>query len=124
MSRSRDALQLVGSRHQLLVTGLELGPQPDQPQHQPGLGGQPGEQPLLHRGERQAGSLLQPEHPQQLAAVPHRQGSPALARGVPRVGLQGTAGSGPSSASAGQVAASVRRSETVSHTCAHCAPVP
>ena len=80
-------LELVGSRHQLLVTVLELGPQPDQPQHQPGLGGQPGEQPLLHCGERRARSLLQAEHPQQLTAVPHGQGSPAIGRGVHSAGL-------------------------------------
>ena len=36
-------------------------PQPHQPQHQTGLGGQSREQPLLHRRQRHAGPFLEPE---------------------------------------------------------------
>ena len=94
-------LELVGAGRQLAVTVLQVGPQPDQPQHQSGLGGQTGEQPLLDGGERQPGPFLEPEHPQHLVAVPDRQGSrpPSVATAV---GRRGRRRSGPSSASAGQ----------------------
>ncbi len=56
ISRSRDARSSAARARQLVVPGGELGPQPDQPQHEPGLRREPGEQPLLHRGQRRAGA--------------------------------------------------------------------
>ena len=114
-------LDLLGPDQQLRATVVELGSEPDPLQHQARLGGQPGEQPFLDERERQAGALLQPEHPQQLAAVAHRQGSQALAVTTISSGRR-DGGVRSASTSAGQVAARVRRPETVSHTCAHCRP--
>ena len=117
-------LELLGPDQQLRATVVELGSEPDPPQHQAGLGGQPGEQPFLDEGEGQAGTLLQPEHAQQLAAVAHRQRSQAAASVTTVSSGRRDGGVGSASTFVGQVAARVRRSETFSHTCAHFAPVP
>ena len=116
--------QVAGSRHQLRVTGLELGTQRGQPQDQSGLRGQSRHEPLLDPGERHAGSLLQAQDAQRPAAVPHRLRAAADARGVRRRRLPETGGRSSARASVGHVAARVKRPDTWSHTCAHCAPVP
>ena len=97
---------------------LELGAQPRAPQHQPGLAGQPGEQPLLDRGQRRARPLPQHQHPELLVrrggpASRRRARVPARRAGQPRLAPPAArwrpASAGPS---------------TTTQTCAHSAPVP
>ena len=85
-SRSRETPQLVGPDGQLGGTQLELGAQPRSAQHQPGLGGQPGEQALLDHGQGHVLPLLDDEDAEQLAAVVHRTGPAGRVAGVERVG--------------------------------------
>ena len=78
MRRSREALISSERTSSSARRSSSSARSPNPLQHQAGLGGQPGEQPFLDESESQTGSLLEPEHPQQLAAVAHRQGSHAL----------------------------------------------
>ena len=71
-------LELVGACLEVVVTVLQLGPQPHQPQHQTGLGREVGEQPFLHGCERQARPLLEPELTEYPVAVQDRQCAQAL----------------------------------------------
>ena len=98
----------------------ELGAEPGAAQHRPGLGGEPGEQSLLDRGERPV--LVLPARrstPSSSPAWPTERPVPSRRRDRPRVGvLAGRLAPG------GQVAASAGQPPTTSHTCAHSAPVP
>ena len=76
--------QLPGTRGQLDQPALQLGAEPGAAQHQPGLARQPGEQPLLDRGQRHVLPLLDHEHAEQLPALAHLAASVAPARRRPR----------------------------------------
>ncbi len=71
-------LELVGACLEVVVTVLQLGPQPHQPQHETGLGREVGEQPFLHGRERQARPLLEPQLTEYPVAVQDRQRAQAL----------------------------------------------
>ena len=100
MSRSREP-ELVGSRDQLAVTALQLGPQATSRSTSPAWAASAANSRSSTDGERQAGALLQPEHAQQLPAVPHGQRPPTRSGRVPGVGSQARERSSASSASRG-----------------------
>ena len=112
--------ELVGPCRQLGQPLAELHAQGRAAQDETCLTREPGEQPLLHRGQRDAVARLDDEQPEQLPAVTHRHRAHAA------VGSDREVPSGPVTGAArgGQVAASVGVPRTVTQTCAHSAPVP
>ena len=63
--------QPAARRPQVVDGGLQLGGQPDVAQHEPGLGGQVGEQPVLRGGYRLVLGLGQRDGAEQLVLVIH-----------------------------------------------------
>src|SRR4051794_16718119 len=83
------ALELEGSRLELTASTEQLNLQAQQPQHEPGLGGEIGEQPLLDDGERNTRTFLQPKRTKLFVAVADRRGPQSVHRDWRRASRSG-----------------------------------
>ena len=125
MSRARDTFSSSGPPQQLLVTTFQLGPKtgqaaaPDRPAPPDPLNSRSSTAVSAIPGRSWSRST-----PSVLVAVAHGAGHACRHLSRPGRRAAAAAGSPPGGRRSGQVAARVSRSATVSHTWAHCAPVP